>query len=157
VQPNTLLTATGRIVGYEGYTSGKGFSILSEHPVTGAKLNEEKYVKQPGDTPQVAAQKLSLYLNDKVLPPVARALSKYRNLPGYLQTEAFNVLMETTYHAGNPQAMMEFMDAALDGTLDVRKFKDSPLFKDAGAGSRRNVDRMTFLSALNNYRINNRS
>lgn len=155
IPPNTMMTAVGRLVGYEGYTSTKGFSILATHPTTGATLNEEKYVKQPGDSPQVATQKLSMYVNDKILPGVMSTMPKYNKLPSYLKTEVFNALVETTYHSGNPGAFAAFVDAALDGTLDVSKFKDSPLFKDAGAGSRRNRDRMSLLAALNNYRINN--
>lgn len=150
IQPQTMMKAVTQLVTYEGYNSNKGFSILDKHPTTGATLNEEKYVKQPTDTPQVAADKLSMYVNDKVLPDVMSTMPKYNSLPGFLKEAIFNQLVETTYHAGNSAAFATYIDKALAGA-PLNDFKDSPLFKDAGAGSRRNIDRMQLLRAVNTY------
>lgn len=153
VQQNVLMGAVNRLVSYEGYTPSKGFSILDTHPTTGATLNEAKYVKQPTDTPQIAANKLSLYLNDKVLPQVMPKMDEYKQLPGYLQNAIFNSLVETTYHSGNSDAFNKYINDALYGNPQaLADFKDSPLFKDAGAGSRRNRDRYQLLGALVQYR-----
>lgn len=153
IQSNTMMNAVNQLVSYEGYTSAKGFSVLATHPVTGAPLNEEKYVKQPTDSAQVATQKFSMYLQDKVVPPVMSKMSKYEQLPGYLKTAVFDALVETTYHAGNPDAFGKYIDDALSGKLELQEFNQSPLFKDAGAGSRRNRDRTGLLSALLTYRM----
>lgn len=153
VQKNVYMDAVNRLVSYEGYTPAKGFSILDTHPTTGAPLNEAKYVKQPGDSAQVAASKLNLYLNDKVLPQVMPKMNQYKQLPGYLQNAIFNSLVETTYHSGNSDAFNKYVNDALYGdTQSLVKFNESPLFKDAGAGSRRNRDRFQLLGALVQYR-----
>lgn len=150
VQPQTMMGAVNQLISYEGYNTTKGFSILDKHPVTGAKLNEEKYVKQPSDSPQVATNKLSMYINDKVMPDVMQTMPKYQQLPGFLKDAVFKQLVETTYHAGNTEAFSKYIDMALRGE-PLTDFKDSPLFKDAGAGSRRNVDRLQLLRAINTY------
>lgn len=153
IQSNTMMDAVNKLVSYEGYNSNKGFSVLAVHPTTGATLNEAKYVKQPTDTPQQATDKFSMYLQDKVVPPVMSTMPKYNGLPGYLKTAIFDSLVETTYHAGNPQAFSKYIDDALNGTLRVDEFNQSPLFKDAGADSRRNRDRIGLLSALFTYQM----
>lgn len=149
--------AVNQLISYEGYTDTKGFSILATHPTTGEPLNEEKYVKQPTDTPQMAADKLRLYLDDKVLPPVMRELPKYDALPEYLKEAVFKQLVETTYHAGNPQAFSSIMQDVLAGnTLKAYEdFRNSALYKDAGPDSRRNKDRLALLQALSQYRVFN--
>lgn len=151
------MNAVNRLVTYEGYTPSKGFSVLGVHPETGEKLNDAKYVKQPEDTPQIAANKFSMYLNDKVLPAVMPKMQMYRGLPGYLQDAIFNQLVETTYHAGNADAFNKYIDIALNGDItELPTFKDTALFKDAGAGSRRNIDRSRLLGTLAQYRLNNK-
>lgn len=155
IDQNVMMGAVNQLVTYEGYTPSKGFSVLSTHPVTGEKLNEDKYVKQPTDTPQQAADKFNLYLNDKVYPQVMPKVDQYKQLPGYLQNYIFNALVETTYHAGNADAFDKYIQAALVGdNATLSTYKDSPLAKDAGAGSRRNRDRTQLLGALVMYRTN---
>lgn len=156
IDQNVVMSAVNQLVTYEGYTPSKGFSVLSTHPVTGEKLNEDKYVKQPTDTPQQAADKFNLYLNDKVYPQVMPKMEQYRQLPGYLQGYIFNALVETTYHAGNADAFNQYIQKALSGDTSnlLSDFNKSPLFKDAGAGSRRNRDRAHLLGALVMYRTN---
>jgi len=156
IQKNVVMGAVNQLVSYEGYTPSKGFSVLSVHPTTGAKLNEDKYVKLPTDTPQVAADKFNMYLNDKVYPLVMPKMEQYKNLPGYIQTNIYNALVETTYHSGNSDAFDKYIQTALYGNVqEIPTFKDTPLFKDAGAGSRRNVDRYQLLGSLVMYRTNN--
>lgn len=155
IQQNVIMGAVNRLISYEGYTPSKGFSVLGTHPVTGKKLNEDKYVKQPTDTPQQAADKFNLYLNDKVYPLVMPKVDQYKQLPGYLQNAIFDALVETTYHAGNSDAFDKYIQAALIGdNATLSTYKDSPLAKDAGAGSRRNRDRTQLLGALVMYRTN---
>lgn len=155
IDQNVVMGAVNQLVTYEGYTPSKGFSVLSTHPITGEKLNEDKYVKQPTDTPQQAADKFNLYLNDKVYPQVMPKVDQYKQLPGYLQNYIFNALVETTYHAGNADAFDKYIQAALVGdNATLSTYKDSPLAKDAGAGSRRNRDRTQLLGALVMYRTN---
>ncbi|QHJ80502.1 MAG: hypothetical protein [Bacteriophage sp.] len=155
IDQNVVMGAVNQLVTYEGYTPSKGFSVLSTHPVTGEKLNEDKYVKQSTDTPQQAADKFNLYLNDKVYPQVMPKVDQYKQLPGYLQNYIFNALVETTYHAGNADAFDKYIQAALVGdNATLSAYKDSPLAKDAGAGSRRNRDRTQLLGALVMYRTN---
>ena len=156
IQQNVIMGAVNQLVSYEGYTPSKGFSVLGTHPVTGEKLNEDKYVKQATDTPQVAADKFNLYLNDKVYPQVMPKMEQYKQLPGYLQSYIFNALVETTYHAGNADAFNQYIQKALSGDTQnlLVDFNQSPLFKDAGAGSRRNRDRAQLLGALVMYRTN---
>lgn len=155
IDQNVVMGAVNQLVTYEGYTPAKGFSVLSTHPVTGEKLNEDKYVKQPTDTPQQAADKFNLYLNDKVYPLVMPKVDQYKQLPGYLQNYIFDALVETTYHAGNADAFDKYIQAALVGdNATLSTYKDSPLAKDAGAGSRRNRDRTQLLGALVMYRTN---
>lgn len=155
IDQNVVMGAVNQLVTYEGYTPSKGFSVLSTHPVTGKKLNEDKYVKQSTDTPQQAADKFNLYLNDKVYPQVMPKVDQYKQLPGYLQNYIFNALVETTYHAGNADAFDKYIQAALVGdNATLSTYKDSPLAKDAGAGSRRNRDRTQLLGALVMYRTN---
>lgn len=153
VQTNIMMNAVNQLVTYEGYTSQKGFSILDKHPETGAALNEAKYVKQATDTPQQAAEKLSMYVNDKVLPSVMPRMDKYEKLPGYLKTAVFNALVETTYHAGNADAFGKYIDLAMTNDGDLSSYTQTPLFKDAGAGSRRNRDRVELLKALKMYHL----
>lgn len=154
---NVVMGAVNQLVSYEGYTPSKGFSVLAVHPTTGETLNEAKYVKQPEDTPQVAADKFNLYLNDKVYPQVMPKMDQYKSLPGYLQNDIYSALVETTYHAGNADAFNKYIQAALSGDLKtVSEYNQSPLFKDAGAGSRRNVDRAQLLGSLVMYRTVNR-
>ena len=82
-------------------------------------------------------------------------MGQYRNLPCYMQNYIFNALFETTYHAGIADAFDQFIQTALTGdTSTLPSFKDTPLFKDAGAGSRRNRDRAQLLGALVMYRHN---
>lgn len=155
IQQNVIMGAVNQLVSYEGYTPSKGFSVLGTHPVTGEKLNGDKYVKLPTDTPQVAADKFNMYLNDKVYPLVMPKMEQYRQLPGYLQNYIFNALVETTYHSGNADAFSKYIDAALTGdNATLSTFHESPLFKDAGAGSRRNRDRAQLMGALVMYRTN---
>ena len=154
VAPNTMMDAVGRLVGYEGYTNNKGFSILATHPTTGKALNEQRYVKQPQDSPQVAADKLSMYVNDKVMPSVMQVMPTYDKLPGFLKTEVFNTLVETTYHAGTADAFNKYMTMALAGDLAgaINGFQESPLYKDAGgADVKRNRDRLSMLRQLTQY------
>lgn len=155
VNPYVYGQAVNRLVSYEGYTDTKGFSILATHPETGAALNEEKYVKQPGDSPQVATQKLSMYLNDKVVPDVMRTMPKFQQLPEYLRQTVFQQLVETTYHAGNADAFGDIIAQALNGDAQgaYAAFRDSALYKDAGANSRRNKDRADVLQAVSQWRI----
>jgi len=155
IQKNVVMGAVNQLVSYEGYTPSKGFSVLGVHPDTGAKLNDEKYVKQATDTPQVAADKFNMYLNDKVYPLVMPKMDEYLSLPGYIQNNIYNALVETTYHSGNADAFNKYIQAALSGdNTALQGFRDSPLFKDAGAGSRRNVDRAQLLGSLVMYRVN---
>lgn len=153
VDRNVYLKAVNQLVSYEGYTSAKGFSILGEHPTTGAPLNEAKYVKQPGDSPQVAANKLSMYLEDKVLPSVTQQMQQYRKMPEFLRQRVFAQLVDTTYHAGNAGAFGQFLDIAMRGDAQgaLQAFMQSPLYKDAGERSRRNADRMATLNAVAGY------
>jgi len=155
VDQTAYLRGVNQLVSYEGYTDSKGFSILAKHPTTGAPLNEEKYVKQPTDTPQQAADKFSMYLRDKVLPPVMTRMQKYAGLPESIRERVMNQLIDTTYHAGNADAFGKFIDMALDGdTVGAYKaFRESPLYKDAGADSRRNKDRFATLDAVTQYRV----
>lgn len=157
IQPQVYTSAVNKLVSYEGYTDTKGFSILAEHPTTGLPLNEEKYVKQPGDSPQVAANKFSMYLNDKVLPSVMDEMPKFNKLPEYLRQTVMSQLIETTYHAGNANAFGQYVQLALEGrTLEAYQgFRESALFKDAGEKSRRNKDRFEVLDAVSQYRIHN--
>ena len=157
IQPQVYSSAVNKLVSYEGYTDTKGFSVLAEHPTTGAPLNEAKYVKQPGDTPQVAANKLSMYLNDKVLPSVMAEMPKFKQMPEYLRTAVMSQLIETTYHAGNANAFGQYVDMVLKGnTVEAYKqFRESPLYKDAGPTSRRNRDRMQVLDSVSQYRLHN--
>lgn len=156
VDPTVYKSAVTQLVGYEGYTDSKGFSILSEHPVTGAPLNEAKYVKQPEDTPQVAANKFNMYLNDKVLPPVMSSMAQYNSMPETLKQRIFSQLVETTYHSGSPQAFSSYVNMVLEGRTKEAydAFRDSPLFKDAGGiDSRRNKDRFQTLDAVSQYSL----
>jgi hypothetical protein len=157
IQPQVYTSAVNKLVSYEGYTDTKGFSILSEHPTTGAALNEAKYVKQPEDSPQVAANKLSMYLNDKVLPSVMSEMNNFSKLPEYLRQTVMTQLVETTYHAGNANAFGQYIQMVLDGdTLQAyNQFRESPLYKDAGPTSRRNRDRLQVLDAVSQYRLHN--
>lgn len=155
IDQRVVMGAVNQLLSYEGYTPSKGFSVLATHPITGKKLNEDKYVKQPTDTPQVAADKFNMYLNDKVYPQVMPKMEQYRQLPGYLQNYIYNALVETTYHAGNADEFDKYIQAALSGdNATLSTFKDSPLFKNAGAGSRRNRDRAQLMGALVMYRTN---
>ncbi|BEQ12901.1 putative internal virion protein B [Pseudomonas phage Ep4] len=153
IEQQTYNSAVTQLISYEGYTDQKGFSILAKHPTTGATLNEEKYVKQPEDTPQVATAKLGAYLNDKVLPSVMTEMPKFQSMPEYLRESVLKQLIETTYHAGNAQAFSGFLQKALHGdTVNAYKeFQASPLYKDAGAESRRNKDRLQLLQAVSQY------
>lgn len=156
IKKDVVMGAVNRLVSYEGYTPSKGFSVLSVHPETGVPLNEEKYVKQPGDTPQVATNKFNMYLNDKVYPLVMPKMEQYKSLPGYMQNSIYNVLVETTYHAGNADAFDKYIKAALSGDVNsAGLFGDSPLYKDAGKGSRRNADRLQLLRSLMMYEQGN--
>lgn len=157
IQPQVYTSAVNKLISYEGYTDTKGFSILATHPTTGATLNEQKYVKQPGDSPQVAANKLSMYLNDKVLPSVMDEMPKFKALPEYLRQTVMTQLVETTYHAGNANAFGQYVQMVLDGkTLEAYKqFRESPLYTDAGPTSRRNRDRLQVLDAVSQYRLHN--
>lgn len=154
IQPSLYQNAVSRLVSYEGYTDQKGFSILATHPTTGAPLNEAKYVKQPGDTPQVAANKLSMYLQDKVLPDVQGQMQNFAALPEYLRGQVFQQLVETTYHAGNAGAFGSILTQLMQGDAKgaYEKFRESPLYKDAGPTSRRNKDRMALMDAVLQYR-----
>ena len=157
ISQNVVMGAVNQLVSYEGYTPAKGFSVLGTHPTTGQKLNDEKYVKQPTDTPQIAADKFNMYLNDKVYPLVMPKMDQYKALPGYIQNNIYNALVETTYHSGNADAFNQYIQAALSGDNEtLTKFTKSPLFTDAGAGSRRNRDRAQLLGSLVMYRVNNR-
>lgn len=157
IQPQVYNSAVTKLISYEGYTDTKGFSILSEHPTTGAALNEAKYVKQPEDSPQVAANKLSMYLNDKVLPSVMSEMPKFKAMPEYLRQAVMSQLIETTYHSGNANAFGQYVDMIMQGdTLQAyNQFRESPLYKDAGPTSRRNRDRMQVLDAVSQYRLHN--
>ena len=158
IQPQVYSSAVNKLVSYEGYTDTKGFSVLAQHPTTGAPLNEAKYVKQPGDSPQVAANKLSMYLNDKVLPSVMDEMPKFKQLPEYLRETVMSQLIETTYHAGNANAFGQYVKMVLGGdTLQAfNQFRESPLWEDAGGEkSRRNRDRMQVLQAVSQYRLHN--
>ncbi|AZF94960.1 internal virion lysozyme motif [Pectobacterium phage Phoria] len=149
-----VMGAVNQLVSYEGYTPSKGFSVLGVHPSTGAKLNEDKYVKQATDTPQVAADKFNLYLNDKVYPLVMPKMEQYKNLPGYIQNSIYNALVETTYHSGNSDAFDKYIQIALSGApvQDLQGIRETPLWKDAGgADNRRNKDRMALLGSLAMY------
>lgn len=153
VEPQVYNSAVTQLISYEGYTDQKGFSILAKHPTTGATLNEEKYVKQPGDTPQVATDKLSMYLHDKVMPSVMSEMPKFQKMPEYLRSAVMKQLVETTYHAGNAQMFSGFLQDALNGNT-VKAYEDfraSPLYKDAGPTSRRNKDRFDLLQAVSQY------
>lgn len=155
IDQRVVMGAVNQLVTYEGYTPAKGFSVLGVHPTTGAKLNEDKYVKQPTDTPQQATDKFNLYLNDKVYPQVMPKLGQYKQLPMHLQNSIYNALVETTYHAGNADAFDKYIQIALTGDITkLPEFRDTALFKDAGAGSRRNKDRYQLLGALVMYRNN---
>ncbi len=151
--------AVNKLISYEGYTDTKGYSILATHPTTGATLNEAKYVKQPGDTPQVATNKLSMYLNDKVLPSVMGEMPKFAGMPEYLRQAVMTQLVETTYHAGNAQAFSGFLQDIVNGQT-VKAFEDfraSPLYKDAGGASvRRNQDREQVMRAVSQFSAANR-
>jgi hypothetical protein len=157
IAPQVYTGAVNKLISYEGYTDTKGFSILDTHPTTGAALNEAKYVKQPEDTPQVAANKLSMYLNDKVLPPVMQEMTKFNQLPEYLRQDIMSQLVETTYHAGNANAFGQYVQQALEGDAlgAFRGFRESALYKDAGEKSRRNKDRFDILTAVSQYRLHN--
>jgi hypothetical protein len=153
VDPQVYNTAVTQLVGYEGYTDSKGFSVLATHPTTGAPLNEAKYVKQPEDSPQVATDKFSMYLHDKVMPPVMDEMPKFQQLPEYLRQQVFQQLVETTYHAGNAKAFGDIVQMALEGrTVDAyNTFRESALYKDAGPTSRRNQDRLKTLDAVSQF------
>lgn len=153
VDPQVYQNAVTQLVSYEGYTDSKGFSILATHPTTGAALNEAKYVKQPTDTPQVAANKLQMYLQDKVMPDVMQELPQFNSLPEHIRQQVFQQLVETTYHSGNAKAFGNILKMALDGdTLGAYKaFRDSALYKDAGGKSRRNHDRLQTLDAVSQF------
>lgn len=154
IDQRVVMGAVNQLVSYEGYTPSKGFSVLSTHPVTGKKLNEDKYVKQPTDTPQVAADKFNMYLNDKVYPQVMPKMEQYKNLPGYIQNNIYNALVETTYHSGNADEFNKYIQLALSNApvQDLQSFRDTPLWKDAGgADSRRNKDRIALLGSLAMY------
>lgn len=153
LDPRIVMGAVNQLVTYEGYTPAKGFSVLGTHPTTGAKLNEDKYVKLPTDTPQQAADKFNLYLNDKVYPQVMPKMDRYKQLPMHLQTGIYNALVETTYHAGNSDAFDKYIQTALSGApvQALQSFKETPLWKDAGADSRRNRDRLGLLTSLVRY------
>lgn len=157
IEPQVYTGAVNKLISYEGYTDTKGFSILDTHPTTGAPLNEAKYVKQPEDTPQVAANKLSMYLNDKVLPPVMQEMGKFNQLPEYLRQTIMSQLVETTYHAGNANAFGQYIQMALDGDAPgaFKGFRESALYKDAGEKSRRNKDRFDVLIGVSQYRLHN--
>lgn len=158
VDPAVYKRSVNQLISYEGYTDEKGFSILATHPTTGAPLNEAKYVKQPEDSPQVAADKLNMYLNDKVLPRVDSEMAGFQQLPEYLREKVYSQLIETTYHAGNAQAFGTVLQDILKGDTAgaYERFRESPLYKDAGANSKRNKDRMALMQALSMYNISNR-
>lgn len=153
VNPAVMGVAVNQLVSYEGYTDTKGFSILATHPTTGAPLNDARYVKQPGDSPQVATQKLGLYLNDKVLPDVMKTMPQFNQLPEFLRETVFKQLVETTYHAGNADAFGGILTQALNGDVQgaYQAFRESPLYIDAGPTSRRNKDRAAVLEAVSRY------
>lgn len=159
VNPSTMGSAVNQLVSYEGYTDTKGFSILATHPTTGAPLNEAKYVKQPGDSPQVAAQKLNMYLNDKVLPDVMQTMPQFAEMPEFLRETVFKQLVETTYHAGNAEAFGAILNKALQGDVQgaYSDFRESALYKDAGPTSRRNKDRADVLRAVSQYGLYKRT
>lgn len=154
VDPQVYSSAVTQLVSYEGYSDTKGFSVLGTHPTTGATLNEAKYVKQPEDSPQVAANKLNMYLNDKVMPQVMTELSNFTGLPEDLRQRLFAQLVDTTYHAGNAKAYGDIVQKVIDGdTVGAYKdFRESALFKDAGGiDARRNKDRLQTLDAISQY------
>lgn len=155
IEGNAYLRSVNQLVSYEGYTDSKGFSILAKHPTTGAALNEDKYVKQPGDTPQMAADKFGMYLKDKVLPGVMQKMQKYSSLPENIRERVLGQLIDTTYHSGNADAFGDIIDMALAGDAPgaYKAFRESPLYKDAGADSRRNKDRFATLDAVTQYRM----
>lgn len=159
VNPAVMGVAVNQLVSYEGYTDTKGFSILATHPTTGAPLNEAKYVKQPDDSPQVATQKLGLYLNDKVLPDVMKTMPQFNSMPEYLREAVFKQLVETTYHAGNADAFGNILGKALNGDVQgaYKDFRESALYKDAGPTSRRNKDRADVLQAVSQYGLHLRT
>lgn len=150
IEPQVYSQAVTQLVSYEGYTDTKGFSVLATHPTTGAKLNDEKYVKQPGDTPQMAADKFSMYLTDQVMPKVMDEMPKFSGMPEYLRQQVFSQLVDTTYHAGNADAFGDILEMAYNGnTLGAYDaFRASALYKDAGPDSRRNLDRFKTLQAV---------
>jgi hypothetical protein len=154
VEPSVYQRAVNQLVSYEGYTDSKGFSILAKHPTTGATLNEAKYVKQPEDSPQVAANKLNLYLNDRVMPQVMKQMEGYNALPEFLRQKVMAQLIETTYHSGTAGMYSGFLKTILSGDTPkaYEDFRNSPLFKDAGADSRRNKDRLQLLDAVSKYK-----
>lgn len=155
IEPQVYTGAVNKLISYEGYTDTKGFSILDKHPTTGAPLNEAKYVKQPGDSPQVAANKLGMYLNDKVLPSVMSEMGKMPEMPEYLKQAVMTQLVETTYHAGNANAFGKYVQMVYDRDTQTayKEFRESPLYTDAGATSRRNKDRLQVLDAVSQYRL----
>lgn len=153
VDGNVYKKAVTQLISYEGYTDTKGFSVLATHPTTGAKLNDMKYVKQPGDSPQVATDKFSMYLQDNVLPQVANQMKQYSTLPEFLRQDVFSQLVDTTYHAGNAQAFGGIIDQIIAGDTPgaYKAFRESALYKDAGADSRRNQDRFNVMQAVSQY------
>lgn len=153
IEPQVYQNAVTQLVSYEGYTDTKGFSILATHPTTGEPLNEAKYVKEPTDTPQMAANKLQLYIQEKVMPPVMTEMPQFDGLPEHIRQQVFQQLVETTYHAGNAKAFGDILKQAMDGdTLGAyQAFRESALYKDAGAKSRRNRDRLQTLDAVSQF------
>jgi hypothetical protein len=153
VDQQVYAQAVTQLVSYEGYTDTKGFSVLATHPTTGAPLNEEKYVKQPGDSPQVATNKFSMYLTDKVVPKVMDEMPKFSGMPEYLRQQVFSQLVDTTYHSGNAESFGDILKQAYDGDAlgAYKAFRESALYKDAGQGSRRNQDRLRTLDAVSQF------
>jgi len=95
------------IIHFEGYTPEKGFSILeSQNP---------KYSKAWNDTPQMAANKFSAFMEDFVYPKVHEQMKGYKRLPQILQNNLRVVLGESTYHAGNSQAFGKYVDRIIRG------------------------------------------
>ena len=101
----------------------------------------------------MAANKLQLYIQEKVMPSVMPEMDQFAGLPEHIRQQVFQQLVETTYHAGNAKAFGDILNKAMQGDAlgAYKDFRDSPLYKDAGAKSRRNRDRLQTLDAVSQY------
>lgn len=148
VPPSSMVDIAQWIVqdGFEGYNNKMGYSILpSQHGY--------EYAKRPEEGVDEATAKLSRYINDKVLPGIVPALSKYPALPAVLKRNLLVTEAESSYMAGNANAYDKYVQRVYSGenpATVIQDFKNSGELFITGAGSKRNAYRIRMLQDIAN-------